>query len=85
MCVCVSSARRTTATRLPEGSGSPGEFPVAGSGCASGRALRPVAGSGCASGRALRTARGRVAQRTAIRQRAGTAVALPNELDRLVG
>ena len=27
MCVCVSSARRTTATRLPEGSGSPGEFP----------------------------------------------------------
>eukprot|EP00966_Prymnesium_polylepis_P124876 2888296-Prymnesium_polylepis.1 len=71
MCVCVSSARRTTATRLPEGSGSPGEF--------------PVAGSGCVSGRALRTAKGRVAQRTAIRQRAGTAVALPNELDRLVG
>ena len=69
-CVCVLSARRTATTRLPEGSGSPGEFPE--------QREAIARHAGC-------TMKRRVAERTAIRQRADAAVALPKKRDRLVG
>ena len=72
MCVCALSARRTAATRLPEGSGSPGEFP---------KQWEAVACHG--SSGTWYTTKGRVAERTAIRQRADAAVALPKKRDRL--